>query len=149
MKKFIYALSAIVLSFSLISCDKDTSGIEPFDASLLIGKWMLQGQLDGYYNPETGEIQDGEYDDVTDLEVFVTFTEDGRCISEVNETEYNDYVLVEGDYKYSQESRTLTTTANGITTTYDVNELTADRLVMTIYDEWSFGTQTTYVRISE
>ena len=149
MKKFIYALSAIVLSFSLISCDKDTSGIEPFDASLLIGKWMLQGQLDGYYNPETGEIQDGEYDDVTDLEVFVTFTEDGRCISEVNETEYNDYVLVEGDYEYSQESRTLTTTANGITTTYDVNELTADRLVMTIYDEWSFGTQTTYVRISE
>ena len=142
-------LSAIVLSFSLISCDKDTSGIEPFDASLLIGKWMMQGQLDGYYNPETGEIQDGEYDDVTDLEVFVTFTEDGRCISEVNETEYSDYVLVEGDYKYSQESRTLTTTANGITTTYDVNELTADRLVMTIYDEWSFGTRTTYVRISE
>ena len=103
---------------------------------------------DGYL-VYTGEIQDGEYDDVTDLEVFVTFTEDGRCISEVNETEYSDYVLVEGDYKYSQESRTLTTTANGITTTYDVNELTADRLVMTIYDEWSFGTQTTYVRISE
>ena len=149
MKKFIYALSAIVLSFSLISCDKDTSGIEPFDASLLIGKWMLQGELDGYYNPETGEIQDGEYDDVTNLEVFITFTEDGRYIQVNNETEYSDYLMVEGEYEYSQETRTLTVEANGITVTWIIDELTADRLVMTIYNEWSFGTRTTYVRISE